>query len=167
MKVYKTWIMTISNFCNGMSSFLHQEVLGSNPVVAQILSFFNMARSLYFWSEVTIGTINYNLPHYTLINSQPRLNRHMYKYIIIARFRRKMARKNSVVLRWDRTRDLALHVDWCERLFRLAFFRLMMSSALVKLLSGRTPWSGRHFCGWDLNPAHSREHPSKQHRPHC
>ena len=63
----------------------------------------------------------------------------MYKYIIIARFRRKMARKNSVVLRWDRTRDLALHVDWCERLFRLAFFRLMMSSALVKLLSGRTP----------------------------
>ena len=49
------------------------------------------------------------------------------------------SQKNYVVLRWIRTRDLALHVDWCKRLFKLAFFRLMMSSALVKLLSGRTP----------------------------
>ena len=43
------------------------------------LNFFNMAQSLYFWSEVTIGTINYNLPHYTLIKYQPRLNRHTYR----------------------------------------------------------------------------------------
>ena len=90
-------------------------------------------------------------------------NRHMYR-VQHYHDRRKTARNTSSAAGLKLgTLCSTLH---SERLFCLTFSSGWFS-ALVKLLIGRTPWRGRHFCGRGSNPAQSREYPSKQHRPHC
>ena len=90
-------------------------------------------------------------------------NRHMYR-VQHYRDRRKTARKTSSAagLKLATLRSTLRS----KRLFCLAFSSGWFS-ALVKLLIGRTPWRGCHFCGRGSNPAQSREYLSKQHRPHC